>query len=810
MRKSRTRALAAIGAVALLVGLTPAGSGAAALPKVKAKVDVHQVLAGTQQAFTLTVTNPVGATSRVTSVRVGGPVDLFTIAAPADATGWTEVVKNGFVTYTADAGGGIAAGSSRTFGFVADALRPAADRNAAWSVSTSTDPGVPSRYAAADPSTPGALGTRVRTLEVLGIAITAPEQLVGDDSLNVTAGQEDVAVAVRVSNAGSAAQTATVTLAGATATTSTAAPVEIDAGEIVTVPFDVAFGDALGHGRLDANATAGASVASQKFLAYVADEPLELVMDPDNLAPNVVVPGRDVSFTNYLAVRGDDGAPAIDLDPDASEYRFSDGELRVPLGAALHLEAGGGRWLPPTPLVTVPALADGEYGGVLHLEGTDSHGAAVAVDLPFRTGSLTVDSLVPVADIVLSAPDGVAGEDRSITLSGSIVDRDGPCGDCSLRDGEVQLFDAAGAIIDTIDLDQQSCEDYGSPAGGCEDGWTNDEGTVGGAITPNSNHEWPVTATSARLVATVVDDVDLSSTTVTAPIDVDLLAPAYMSATTVDPRTVVVQLSEPVTAPAGFAPGDWTCSGGPVPAATSDADTVVLSLARDLDRNATPTCSYSPIASRAEDRAGYDLVDGSVDAVDGIAPLAPEVDAPAFTNVSTPTLVIGGLNAGEAVAVFEDGFLVGSGAADGSSLDVTTDSLGTNDRVVVLDVEVTDAAGNVGPATEVEITLDFTAPALAAAEIARVGQTRDVTVTFAEPLVGPAAANDWIVYNGLQGYTVSVAISGDTVTLTVSDSAFQPQTMSLNGVAYDVFVADGSTRLTDRAGNIVADAFRTF
>jgi hypothetical protein len=804
MKSTLTRVLAAAGVAVLLAAAVPGGAGAATLPKPTAKVDVHQVVAGAQQPFALTVSNPVGA-ARITSVRITAAAGLFTIAAPVDVAGWTGVVKNGFLTFTAGPGGGIAGGVSKAFGFVADAQRPAHDENAAWSVSTSSDSGTPARYVAVDPAVKGALGTRVRTLEILGVATRAPEPLDGVAALHVTAGQDDVVVDVRVANAGSAPQTADVTLSGATATVSEPITRSIPAGDVVTLPFDVTFGDAVGHGKLLANATAGPSLAAQRFLAYVADAPLELLVDPDNQTPAVVVPGRQVSFSQFLAVRGGEDAPAIDIDPVLSEYRFADDALRAPLGVALHLEAGHGLWLPPTAPVTVPALADGPYGGVLHLQGVDAHGAIVSTDLPLRSGSLTVDGLAPIADIVLSAPGDAAAYGDQIDLSGTVADRDGPCGECVLDDARLQAFDADGQLLGERPIDREL--DEGGIAGHSE-GWSNDDGSIGGSITVVEG-EWPEATVSTRFVANVIDDVGNEAGTISSRLTMDLHPPAITGASTVDVHTVVVQLTEPVSAPAGFAPGDWACDGVPVASAASETDTIVLGTGTELDRNATPSCAYDPVGPRAHDGAGYELADSSVTAHDGIAPLAPTVDAPEFTNTSTPTLGITDVEAGDTVAVFDDGFVVGSGTSDGSTFGITTDSLGTSDREVTLVARSTDAAGNVGPETEVTLTLDFTAPTLASASVTRTAGSRDLTLTFPEPLVGPAAANDWAAYTGAQPYTVSVVRSGVTVTLTVSDSRFQPATMTIDGVGYDVFAANGSTRLTDRAGNWLADSFRS-
>jgi uncharacterized protein YcnI len=796
MKSTFFRVLGAMGIAALAVAAAPAAGGAGALvpsTRATASLDVHQVLAGAQQTFTLTVRQPVsGLLTPVRSVQISAPAELFTISAPIDPAGWTGTVSGSGSTLTYKAtGGGIVGGTSQAFTFVADALRPAADLARSFAVSTSTDTGTTSTYTPVAQS-PGALGVRVRTLEILGVAVLDPAPLVGDPTLHVTRGQ-DAVVGVRVGNAGGAAQTIAATLAGESATTSAAAPVELAPGELATVPFDVTFGDALGHGKLVANASAGESVAAQKFLAYVALEPLELLIDPDNLTPATVVPGRTASFVQFLAVRGADDAPALDLDPVASEYRFADGALRASLGAALHLEAGGGRWLPPTPPVIVPALADGPYGGVLHLEGTDAHGAAFVADLPLRSGSLVVDSLAPVADLVLAG--GPLTNGSTVPLAGDVLDGGAACGVCTLDASHLDVLDADGAVIQAI----------AAPATLDTDGQLAGEVTVA---------EWPATASATRWVATVSDAAGLSSTTVSHPRPIDLVAPHIVRAATTDREgfaNVIVTLDEwvgwgePTTAPQL----DFRCDGQVVTDGATSYHEIWLQVTGSSDRDRSFECTYDASGSPAVDQAGNELADTTFLVEDGIAPLAPVVDAPTFTNTSTPTLSITELQPGNDVSVFEDGFLVGSGTAEGDSLDVTTDSLGTIDRAVHLEVLVTDAAGNVGPATPVDLTLDFTAPALADAVAQRAD--RQVTVTFAEPLVGPDAVDDWFVAGPTatgprQRYTLGSAdVEGAVVTLTVADPRFDPATMTLDEVGYEVLAADGSTRLTDRAGNVLPD-----
>jgi hypothetical protein len=818
MKSTLTRVLAAAGVVALLAVGVPDGAGAALLARPTAKVDVHQVVAGAQQPFALTVSNPIGA-GRITSVRVTASTGLFVIAAPIDLAGWTGVVENGFLTFTAARGGGIAGGVSKVFGFVADALRPAHDENAAWSVSTSIDLGTPSRYTAADPAVKGGLGTRVRTLEVLDITVSAPEELVGDRDLYVTAGQDNITTAVRVANAGSASQSTTVSLTDDDGGTSTDV-VDIAPGEIATVPLALLVGDAVGHGKAVASAAAGASVAATRFRAYVAQRALEITSVAG--APQwTAAPGIATRFEVPFLATGDGAAP-VTLDPAASHLVLADGAIDFGLRRASVIGFASYTQSLETERSTVPAsLADGTYGGTLHLEGVDPHGATFVADVAIADGALEIDSDVPTAELEIT-PEGPAGRDGDdVLFGGTITDGGEPCEHCGVTSSILRAFDADGHVTGEVPVDEVATEDDG-PLSGAE-GYENENGTITGRVTVA---EWPAGTVAARWIGEVYDGTGLTSAASSPLMDVDNTPPAILSANAGDVRAITVALSEPVTPPLGadFAPGDWSCTGSTVQRATLGGigDLVVLALANDLDRNAEPTCTYSPRVP-ATDRMGYPLPAGSVVATDGMSPLEPTIDEVEgraaddgfYVNTSTPTLSIDGVERGDTIAVYEitDGgdVLLASGTASSATIELTTSSLGTLDRHLDVYAQATDPAGGSSGWSSVRLVLDFTAPSLDAATIVRAAGSRDVRIMFGEPMVGPAAANDWAAYTGTQPYTVSAAVDeGGVVTLTVGDARFQPQTMTIDGIRYDVFAADGSTRLTDRAGNVLADSFRTF
>jgi uncharacterized protein YcnI len=817
MKSTLRRVLAAAGLVGLLVAGMPGGAGAEPLaPKATAKLDVHQALAGAQQSFTLTVGNPLqGLLNPIRSVKIVAPGDLFTIAAPVDPTGWTGTITGAGSTLTyKTSGSGIAGGASQSFTFLAQALRPATDLSRSFAVSTSPNAGTTSTYTPVQQAA-GALGVRLRTLEILGIAVTEPENVAGVVPVVFTAGQE-LTLAVRVSNAASAAQTVSTTLTGATAMTSSPTPLTIDAGDIVEVPFDVALSDAVGHGKVVANASAGESSAVQRFLAYRTDAPLDALATTDGHGWEVA-PGTERTFDGVL--RWQVPTNDVTVDVDATYFSFGNGAFEVPIDAA-GFELDGDSWqdqlgtssaeVRSVPVTIPDSLADGTYDAVLHLEGIDEHGASVVRDLAFDE-PLLVDSDIPTADIHLDTPPFTDGS--TVTFHGTIYDGEERCGDCGLRDARLDAIDADGAVVGAIPVGIHYCEDEGSLGGGCEDGYTNDDGVIGGSIVVG---EWPEGTVLTRFVATVWDPTNLTSSFAGYAVSVDILPPVLRYAlTTIDSGAVTVGLSEDVEMPEIHTDRlDWTCDGHTVGEASTSYNEVWLSVSPTPGPDELLTCSYAPKAGRVRDRVGYELADlPPFTTKDWIHPDAPLVDAPAFTNTATPTLTVTNVNAGDTVNVFEDGAVVGTATATGTSVAVTTGSLGTNDRVAELRVQTTDKNGNTGFGTRVEITLDFTAPSLATASISRSG--RQVTVTFAEPLVGPAAADDWSVSGPTatgprQTYALgSVDVEDEVVTLTIADPRFTSDTV-VDAVAYEVLAADGATRLTDRAGNVLADSSVTF
>ena len=831
MNSKLIRALGVLALAALVATVAPLRAEAAPLPRATAKVDVHSVAAGTQRTFSVTVNNPRQALlTPIRAIRVAAPTSLFTIlgehvaeGADAAADGWVGSVTHdgAFITFRNSSLLGLLPGQSVTLQYDAQAARPAADQSSSWGVATSSQTVPESTFTPADRTAPGALGTRVRTLEILGITVNDPAPIALKPTFPVTAGQDGVDVTVQVANIGSAAQTVAATLTGTSATiTPGSGPVAVEPGAIGEFDFTAAFADTLGHQKLQAYATAGASEAAPTFKAYRVFEAFGGVGVADTLVPTDVVQGRSYAFTAAIDPSGQ--VPAT-LDLGASVLTFGDAFSASLTGPAVI--DGAGPAVPLTFAATeVPAIANGSYPVSVHLVGTDKHGASVVRDIAL--GTVRVDDQLPVADIALTVPAPRVGDQPAATngteidITGTITDgATEACATCTIAGAVLEAVDGTGTVIGSFDV---------------ASALVNDGGALSGSY---SVPAWPVGTTRTRLVATVVDPTALTSESVSDGLDVDIVAPVITGAETSTLRTITALLSEPVALPAGdFVPADFTCTGPTLidivgADLAADARSVVLSLNRDLDRDETPVCTYRPVAGRATDRVALPLANVTFTAADRLGPAAlvlsavdgdaAQGDGTFLTNSDTPVLSLTGAVGGHTVTVYEDD---GDGALDaddtarsepasasGSTIDVQTTSFGAIDRSATVLVQAVDTAGNLGDVSLATIVFDFTAPALGTADIVWDG-SRTVTLTFAEELVGPAANSDWAVL-GIDGgaETVfpvgNVSVVDNVVTLTVDDTRFNPVTGdTLTAVRYDVEDGQEARRLADLAGNLVADA----
>lgn len=832
MKSKLARTVVALGIVALVAGIAPRIVAAAPAPKATASIDVHQVLAGVQTTFVVTVNQPVTALlTPATAVQIIPPAGLFKALTTTDPTGWDGRVnaRGDRIFFTIEPGAsGIGGGASQAFTFTADTLIPTADRTDTWSVGTSIDPPPAAQYTSSDPSAAGALSTLVRTLAILDITATAPVGVAGERPLTVTAGQTGVTVEVRVENLASGAQTVTTALAGGGKATPSAPQTASLAPGISIRTFTVAFGTGAGSGALTATASAPGSNAVAQATSFTIQSAFGAAYVANTLNPTDVVPGMSFGFT--LSIDPSGQVELSTVDGPASALSFAGDAISAPLTTTAAIPGGGAN----TPLTFATTLipesvVDADYPtGTLLLAGTDSNGAPVNLTVPVAQ-NLNVDRKLPMVVPTIGLPDAKVGTDKAatngttLTFSGPITD--GPtkvCTSCTIVSAKLEQLKDTGMVIADADIPVTL---------------TNNSGQLAGSVQVAT---WNNEAVATRLVVVVRDITGLSSEGVSALAAVDLVAPRLSGAITGGPnpnapdlRRVDVAFSEPVIllSPAnsemGFPPGDWTCDGFTVTNATMAADhrSTRLTLDKDLGRDQKPPCSYKPNGPRLQDRVALTVLNQTVQAADGIIPGTPivssvadraAIDGTYYTNQSTVELAIDNVADDYTVRVYEDADgngtlepsdpLKATETAEGPSVSVTVD-LGGTERTVQLLTQAEDGTQNVGPVGVTVVTIDVTAPVMGT--ITRAPGSRTVSVTTGERLLGPAAANDWAVVGDGQAYITSVLIdSTGVVSLTIEDSRYVTDGSPADAVRYEVL--DEPTRLSDLAGNLLADAEKSF
>lgn len=786
-----------------------------------ASIDVHEARAGIEQAFTITVSHPsmLGPAAE--------PIDLVVVTLPdglatalgGDAPGgWTsEVIDEGAAVEFS--GGTLTPDSPASFSVTAHLDRPAADTTGTWRVDTSTDGGT--TLAPATTEAAGDLDTTVRVLEVSALRATAPAEVGGEVPLSVSAGQAfEVTATIDNGGSGPLDVTPTVTGGGSTFVPPTS-PVTIPAGTSVDVAFAVTL-PAAGTVNLVADASAPGDVDGiSEQLGVVVMAPLT-VADAGDLSPTKVAPGEPYTFSLDVTV---DGGVVADLDPTTSTVTFGSGAITAGLASPPQVSGpGSGTTTLTFGPVVIPDVPGGTYTGTVHLDGTDENGMTVSISFPLED-TLQVDLEVPAATPTITPPPARVGDEPALadgieaTIGGAVVDGGMPCGGCTVVDAQLEQFDEPDGVIVVS-----------TPVA-----VTNTNGALGGSILVD---RYAPTATAARLAVTVRDEVGEEAVGYSGWADVDTQGPTIASFVTGgsggenDLMRIDGVFSEPAVLldPAGkplpVATADFSCGGHTVVAAqlATDRTSVQLTLAVPLVVNETPTCSYEPPAQRLIDRVDLPMMDVTVLATDGIAPLAvaidevdgrESVDGIFHTNQTEPLVSVSGTESSDIVEVIHDAngdgavdagdAVIGSEVAAGTTADVQLDDLGMIGDDFQLLTRATDAAGNKGPVTPFVLRLDVAPPTLGAA----TATDRTVTVPVSELLVPSVdQARDWRVVADDRLLSVSAASRSDgaetTFTLTVDDPAFDPATMALTEVRYRE--RDAASRYEDLAGNGLADS----
>jgi hypothetical protein len=698
---------------ALLVGLLPALPAFAALNGTSSITSAKDLLAGRQHDITFRVNNPSTATAGLVGetqpdmnfVRIL-PASGFAISCPTDVpAGWNcRVTNNGFADFSDanpdDAVGIIEAGANQSFTIAGSAPRPGNDQTRTWRTQMSANDG--DEFVTNDPSTPGALDTTVRVLQVVSVLIADPAGAVDN---TVTSGQNNTFVDVTVINAGSADKETTATLTspsgsdGVRGTPPPSQPIPayngINDGD-ATFTFGFNFGNT-GTRRLTGDATAtGANAFEIQSANIVVQTPKNITYSIGSLQPIASRSEEEQTFTLGFNITGDpsarDLAGTLDFRRNDGAKNFSadlTSPTSYPEGSSSQAHDFGPVLIPGTAEAAQtgdplnPNNFDGDYDLSVSIDGTDGNDAVIDLDKSVND-IFTIDNLVPGVVPLLSTPnrEGQVGVTRpqanadptrayvvkdgqTINVGGNITksgESETPDTTATVIKCELRVFNEAGTQTGNFPQPRTSCRENG----------------IGGLTGSFSVPVLGVPSGTARLYVEVQDRVDENvGSGLSAAIIVDNVIPVFGTGSTGcrglsaaecmggELRTVQVPTTEVVTGE--YLALEFTCTdddgGNVVTNADFNGDTatygnrVILTLVRDMDVDAQPQCQYArpDLAAAPLDSPTNEFIDlQDLDIIDDIAPDLPFIDLVDgntaylddglfYTNDSTPEVTLAGL-----------------------------------------------------------------------------------------------------------------------------------------------------------------------
>jgi hypothetical protein len=326
-----------------------------------------------------------------------------------------------------------------------------------------------------------------------------------------------------------------------------------------------------------------------------------------------------------------------------------------------------------------------------------------------------------------------------------------------------------------------------------------DGGTTWSATPVTANHandgtfQWPVPAVnidSARIRVTATDRAGRATTVTSGSFTIDSIPPTF-SARTIDPNTVRVTFTEPVSG--GASSLEWTIGdvpAGGVQAAGGPITQLTLTTApgHSLGGDDNPPITYQPLGVSGPtyaDHAGNQIPPAArkVPAADGIVPATPTISqlngkAVGAQSVSggvrRPEVQVDNILQGETAVVFresnghagwqDDDLQIGSAMAGPNGALVTPqDDLGP-DGVYTLYAQSRDPSGNRSPGSNgVTYMLESVSPV----PLYAITDGQSVTVKLSEPITGLDSPTQWSVSAG--GPVTGVSGSGDTRVLSAQN-----------------------------------------
>lgn len=813
----------------LVLGLLLLGTAVpAAAASGSASLLTKELISGTNAGIEISVKNTTGnnplqlGSEDIDAVQIFAPSHLID---PTEVTtdGWDSFIDGDVIYLFAREGNEIGGGETEVFSFNAAVARIADDQSDEFFVQVSSNGGMTSSAATGD------LTANVRILDLLGADLVRPALAFNGAENQVTSQQDNATIDGTLRNAGSELRTVELTVSNAEGSSTVSAnetvAVDVPAGGQVGFSLPVTFGDA-GDVTVRVHADSTNSSALPEDTDSITVQTAASFRYSDNsLSPTAVVPGNAASFSLTL---DKSGTPQVRL-TDASTFSFGSETVtyEAALDAVTEFASGSTSGQAVFAKEIVPdTLDDGDYVPALQAVGYDGNGATV--DMPVEvTDTILLDALAPVVDVSLDVGESQVEGAQPAATDGS-----------TLRySGEVRRSGSEdAALCDTCEvISAQIVELSGS---GTE--IRRQDATVtnsGGTLSGSDELDYASSTRKIRLEVVVSKGGELlEGTGVSNTEEVDNIVPVLSSAKTHRAESadqVVVTFSERVAA-SSMSAGDWKVDNNTVTEARMDpsaagATRVILTLAqRFSNRNVEPSVEYAPLLGtrRVHDRVGLTVADQVIKAIDGIAPALPEYltveglerqDGEFWANTGSPAIVIGNLQGGDTVVLYDDlnGDGIGQSSEQVASAPVPSDStqvtlepnLGTTERAVALLVLAKDARSNASDVAGEVLNLDFSPPKVLSA----IQDGNQVSVTWDEPIPrGRDFAFDWTVQADQDGTVRSrpvneVSGSGASRTLTVDSSAYDPSRGDMLEVIYKLRSSDPDDRYEDRATNDVAD-----
>ncbi|NYE62897.1 hypothetical protein FHW58_004119 [Duganella sp. 1224] len=475
------------------------------------------------------------------------------------------------------------------------------------------------------------------------------------------------------------------------------------------------------------------AVAAGSFLDGAGNAGLAAAIAP--ISYSTQAPNTGIATVEFSA---DTGVSATDLITTAAVQTIRGTlDANVQAGQAVEVSIdNGASWVTATAAVggvtwalATPALLTAS--GTLQVRVTDAagnHGAAYAA-------AYVLDNTAPTLTISANAASLKAGESATLTFTFSEAPQGFSAGDIVLPPGSGSIS-GFGVTANPLVYTAQ--------------------------FTPTNGYTLP--AAVSVLAGSYVDTAGNAGAAATgSPISIDAAAPSLVISSNLaslkigDTAQITFTFSE---APLGFAAGDVSVSGGTLSGFTATANPLVYSAVFTPTPGVNAGSAVISVAPNVySDLAGNGGLGGSMPSLslDTLAPLSAAVGTPVFSNdtgvsgdliTSAASQVVSGslsvpLGAGETVQVsFDNGTTWQSatvnGNGDGWSLAHTLSGSG------VLQVRVTDAAGNSGPAASAPYVFDQSVPTVTISSnvaVANGVEPAVITFTFSEPPVGFSGAD---------------------------------------------------------------------